>query len=116
MAFGELNVAGLIEIDALSRAILEADLRKLQLLAPHTIIIEGPPTKFQIMVANGQLEAPNATVELQFEVGDIAFGQKFVVKTNLTSHLIGLLFLQRDSTRYASRTLQLSLLVNAIEK
>ena len=50
------------------------------------------------MVANGQLEAPIATVELQFEVGDIIFREKFIVMTKLTSPLIGLLFLQRNST------------------
>ena len=59
---------------------------------------EGPPPEFQIMVANGQLEAPIATVELQFEIGDITFREKFIVMTNLTSPLIGLLFLQRNST------------------
>ena len=50
------------------------------------------------MVANGQLEAPIATVEVQFEVGDITIREKFIVTTNLTSLLIGLLFLQRNST------------------
>ena len=83
---------------ALSSAIPEADLRKIRLLAPHTLLNEGPPPEFQIMVANGQLEAPIATVEMQFEVGDITFREKFIVMTNLTSPLIGLLFLQRNST------------------
>ena len=50
------------------------------------------------MVANGQLEAPIATVELQFEVGDNRFREKFIVMTNLTSPLIGLLFLPCNST------------------
>ena len=50
------------------------------------------------MVANGKFEAPIATVELQFEVGEITFGEKFIVMTNHTSPLIGLLFLQRNST------------------
>ena len=50
------------------------------------------------MVANGQLEAPIATVELPFEVGDITFREKFTVLTNLKNPLIGLLFLQRNST------------------
>ena len=98
MDFGKLNINGLIDTGALSSAILETDLRKIRLLAPHTILNEGPPTWFQIMVANGQLEAPIATVELQFEVGDITFREKFIVMTNLTSPLIGLLFLQRNST------------------
>ena len=98
MDFGELNIDGLIDTGALSSAIPEADLRKIRLLAPHTIINEGPPPEFQIVVANGQLEAPIATVELQFEVGDITFRENFIVMTNLTSPLIGLLFLQRNST------------------
>ena len=50
------------------------------------------------MVANGQLEAPIATVELQFEVGDIIFREKFMIMTNLTSLLTGIFFLQRNST------------------
>ena len=50
------------------------------------------------MVANGQLEAPIATVGLQFEVGDITFREMFIVMTNLTSPFIGLLILQRNST------------------
>ena len=69
MDFGELNKEGLIDTGALSSAIPEADLRKFWLLAPHTILNKGPPPEFQIMVANGQLEGPIATVELQFEVG-----------------------------------------------
>ena len=73
MDFGELNIDGLIDTGALSCAIPEADLCKIGLLAPHTILHEDPPPEFQIMVANGQLEAPIATVELQFEVGDITF-------------------------------------------
>ena len=92
MDFGELNIDELIDTGALSSAIPEADLRKIRLLAPHTILNEGPPPEFQIMVANGQLEAPIATVDLQFEVGDIIFREKFIVMTNLTSPLIGLLF------------------------
>ena len=96
--FGELNIDGFIDTGALSCAIPEADLRKIRLLAPHTKLNEGPPPEFQIMVANGQLEAPIATIELQFEVGDITFREKFIVMTNLTNPLIGLLILQRNST------------------
>ena len=98
MDFGELNIDGLIDTGASSGAIPEADLSNIRLLAPHTILNEGPPPEFQIMVANGQLEAPIATVGLQFEVGDITFRKKFIDMTNLTSLLIGLLFLQRNST------------------
>ena len=98
MDFGEPKIDGLDDTGAFSSAIPEADLHKIRLLAPHTILNEGPPPEFQIMVANGQLEAPIATVELQFEVGDITFREKLKLMTNLTSPLIGLLFLQRNST------------------
>ena len=96
--FGELNIDGIIDTGALSGAIPEADLRKIRLLAQHKTLNEGPLPEFQIKVANGQLEAPIATVELQFEVGDITFREKFIVMTNLTTPLIGLFFLQRNST------------------
>ena len=98
MDFEELNIDFLIDTGALSSTFPEADLRKIRLPAPHTKLNEGPPTEFQIMVANGQLEAPIATVELQLEVDDIIFREKFIVMTNLTSRLIGLLILQRKST------------------
>ena len=98
MDFGELNVDGLIETGALSGAFPEADLRKIRVLAPQTKLYEGPLPAFQFMVATGLLEAPIATVELQFEVGDIIFREKFINMTNLTNPLIGLLFLQRYST------------------
>ena len=103
MDFGELNNDGLIDTGAMSSAIPEADLSKFRLLAPHKIINGGSPPEFQIMVANGQLETPIATVELQFEVGDITFREKFIVMTNLTNPLIGLLFLQRNSTIFNMR-------------
>ena len=94
----ELNIDGLKDTGALSSTIPEADFRKIGLLAPHTILNEGPPPEFQIMVANRQLEATIAIVELQFEVGDNTFREKFMVMTNLKSPFIGLLFLQRNST------------------
>ena len=75
MHFRELSIVGLIDTGAFSSAIPELDIRKILLLAPHTILNEGPPPEFQIMVANGQLEAPIATVELHVEVGDI-FSEK----------------------------------------
>ena len=73
MDFRELKIDGLIVTGALSSAIPKANLRKIRILAPHTILIEGPPPEFQIMVANGQLDAPIATVNLHFEVGNITF-------------------------------------------
>ena len=66
--FGELTTEGLIDTGALTGAILEADL-----LALEAFLNEGPPPDFQIEVANGYLELPRATVELQLQVDGILF-------------------------------------------
>ena len=96
--FTELIIDALIDMGALSSAILEAEIRKIRLLAPRRILNEGPPTQFQYMVVNGESKAPIATVEMHFQVRDITFREKLIVMTNLTSPLIGLLILQRHST------------------
>ena len=54
MDFGELTIDGLIDSGALSSAIPEMDPRKIRLLSPQSVIREGPPPNFQIMVANGR--------------------------------------------------------------
>ena len=98
MVFGELTIDGLIDTGALSSAIPEMDLRKIRLLSPQSVIREGPPPNFQIMVANGQLETPKSTIELKFEVGYIEFHEIFIVMEHLTGPIIGLMFLQRNHT------------------
>ena len=96
---GKINLDGFIDTGPLSSVITEGDLRKNRLLAPNINLNEDPLSEFQIMVANGQLEAPIATAELQIDVDDITFREKFIVMTNLTFPLIGLLFPQRNSTK-----------------
>ena len=96
--FGELTIDGLIDTGALSSAIPEMEFRKIRLLSPQSVIREGPPPNFQIMVANGQLETPKSTKELKFEVGDIEFHEIFIVMEHLTGPIIGLMFLQRNHT------------------
>ena len=71
------------DTSVLSSTDLEADLRKNRLLAPRTFLNGGLPHELQSLIANGHLEAPIATVVLQFEVGDITFREKFMVMTNL---------------------------------
>ena len=56
MDFGELTLDGLIDTGAHSSAIPEADLSKIRLLVPQSIVKEGPAPSFQILVANGDLE------------------------------------------------------------
>ena len=97
MDFVELTIDGLIDTGALSGAIPEMDLRKIRLLSPQSVIREGPPPNFQIMVANGKLETPKSTIELKFEL-HIEFHEIFIVMENLTGPIIGLMFLQRNHT------------------
>ena len=82
----------------LSSAVPEADLSKIGLLALQSITKEGPAPSFQIRVANGDLETPKSTVELKFEVGDIKFHETFIAMENMSSPIIGLMFLQRNHT------------------
>ena len=95
MQFGELTIDGLTETGALSIAIPVMDLRKIRLLSPQSVIREGPPPIFQIIVANGQLETPKSTIEPKFEVGDIQFHEIVIVMEHLT---VPIMFLQRNHT------------------
>ena len=98
MDFGELTLDGFVDTGALSSAIPESDIRKIQVLAPQSIIKDGPAPNFRLMVAIGQLENSKSTVELKFEVGDIDFHEIFIVMQKPTSPSIGLSFLQRNNT------------------
>ena len=98
MDFIELTIDGLMDTSAITSAFSEAELRKIQLLGPHTTLKKVPRPAFQVRVTNGHLETPSATVELQFEVGDILFKERFIVMTKFTSPLLGLLFYQTNST------------------
>ena len=53
--------------------------------------------RFQIQVANGQLEKPIATATHKFDNGDQVFAEHFVLMKNLTGPLIGLHFMRRIS-------------------
>ena len=98
MDFGELTIDGPIDTGAISSAIPEMELRKSLLLSPQSVMPEGPPPNFQIMVANGQLETPKSTIELKIEVGNIEFHGILIVMEHLTGTIIGLMFLQQNHT------------------
>ena len=66
-----------MDTGAHSSAIPEVDLRQICLLAPQSILKEGPAPSFQIRVANRDLETPECTVEFKFEVRDIEFHETF---------------------------------------
>ena len=97
MDFEKLTLGGLIDTGTLTRAISEQDPNKIKLLANEAIKNTGPPPNFQIMVANGQLEVPFGTVQLEFEVADFMLRENFIIMKNLPNPLIGLCFLRRNN-------------------
>ena len=98
MDFEELTLYGLMDTGVHTIAIPESDLRKIRLLAPQSLVKEGPAPSFQVLVANGHLKTPKSTVELKLEVGDIEFHEIFIVMEKLSSPIIGLMFLQKNHT------------------
>ena len=50
-----------------------------------------------MQVANGQLEKPQQTATLKFEIGDNSFAEHFVVMKKLTEPIIGLHFMRNNS-------------------
>ena len=97
--FEDLKFDVLIDTGVLSSTIPVANLRKIRLLVLNTISFEGRPREIQNMVANGQLDAPIVTVELQLGVGEFTFREVFLIMRNIPNALIGFPFLQRNSTR-----------------
>ena len=101
--FGELTIDGFTDTSALASAISEADLRKIQLLAPQTVLNDRPTPDIQVLVANEHLETPSVTNELQFEATDILLREQFIIMTNLTNPSFGLISSQWNSTKLDMR-------------
>ena len=65
--------------------------------AQNSILKIDDPPKFQIQVANGQLEKPLSTTTLIFQIGDNTFTENFVVMKKLTRPMNGLHFTRNNS-------------------
>ena len=90
MDFKNLTLDGLIDTGALTRAVSEQDLNKINkimLLSNEATKETGRPPHLQIMVANGQLDVPICTVLLEFEVTDFILTENFITMKNLPNHL-----------------------------
>ena len=92
-----LTIDALVESGAYVSAIAQTELDRIQQQAPSNILNINDPPKFQIQVANGQLEKPTATTTLKFDIGDHIFAEHFVVMKNLTVPIIGLHFMEHNS-------------------
>ena len=92
-----LTVDALVDSGAFVSAIAQDDFESIKQKAPNNILKIDDPPKFQIQVANGQLEKPLSTATLKFENGDNSFAEHFVVMKKLTGPTIGLHFMRNNS-------------------
>ena len=92
-----LTVGALVDSGAFVSAIAQDDLETIKQKAPNNILKIDEPPKFQIQVANGQLEKPLSTATLKFEIGDNSFAERFVVMKKLTGPIFGLHFMRNNS-------------------
>ena len=92
-----LTIDALVDSGAYVSAIAQKELDRIKKQSPSNILKIDDPPKFQIQVANGQLEKPTATATLKFDIGDHTFPEHFVVMENLTGPIIGLHFMRHNS-------------------
>ena len=92
-----LTIDALVDSGAYVNAIAQKELDRIKQQSPSYILKIDDPPKFQIQVANGQLEKPTATVTLIFNIVDHIFAEHFVVMKNLTGLIIRLHFMRHNS-------------------
>ena len=83
MDFEKLTLDGLIDTGNLKSTKSERELNKIKFPANEAIKVTGPPPKFQIMTANGQLEVPIGRVLLELKVADFMLRENFIIMKNL---------------------------------
>ena len=97
MDFNNLSVDALVDSGALVNCLPESELQKIKSVSPDNILKEIDPPAFKLQVANGDIETPTKTVQLQFELGDWTFKETFIVATKMTGPILGLTFLKNNS-------------------
>ena len=93
MDFNNLSVDALVDSGAPVNCLPENELQKIKSVSPDNILKEMDPPAFKLQVANGDIETPTKTVQLQFELGDWTFKETFIVATKMTGPILGLTFL-----------------------
>ena len=75
----------------------ENENQKLKNLSPNNILQEADPPPFKLQVANDDIETLIKTIQVQFEIGDWAFKETFIVASKITGPILGLTFLKNNS-------------------
>ena len=97
MDFNNISVDALVDSGALVNCLPESEFQKIKTVSPDNILKEMDPPTFKLQVANGEIETPTKTVQLQFELGDWTFKETFIVATKMTGPILGLTFLKNNS-------------------
>ena len=97
MDFKHFSIDALIDSGALVNCMPESEFQKLKNMSPDNILQETDPPPFKLQVANGDIESPTRTIQLQFEIGDWTFKETFIVANKITGPILGLTFLKSNS-------------------
>ena len=97
MDFQHFSIDALIDSGALVNCMPENEYQKLKNMSPANILKESDPPPFKLQVANGDIETPIRTIQIQFEIGDWTFKETFIVANKITGPILGLTFLKSNS-------------------
>ena len=74
-------------------------------MSPNNILQEADPPPFKLQVANGDIETPIKTIQVEFEIGDWTFQETFIVASKITGPILGLTSLKNSAILDASQGL-----------
>ena len=97
MDYQHLSIDALIDSGALVNCMPESEYQKLKNMSLTNILPESDPPPFKLQVANGDIETPTKTIQIQFEIGDWTFKETFIVASKITGPILGLTFLKSNS-------------------
>ena len=67
MDFQHFSIDALIDSGALVNCMLENEYQKLKNMSPNNILLEADPPPFKLQVANGDIETPIKTIQVQLK-------------------------------------------------
>ena len=97
MDFQHFSIDARIDSGALVNCMPESEYRKLKNMSPTKILQESNPPPSKLQVANGDMETPIKTIQIQFEIGDWTFKETLIVASKITGSILGLTFLNWNS-------------------
>ena len=97
MDFQHFSIDALIDSGALVNCMPENEYQKLKNMSPTKILKESDPPPFKLHFANGDIETPIRTIQIQFEIGDWTFKETFIVANKINGPILGLTFLKSNS-------------------